>query len=399
MEADNNYINENKQPEQLIELNKILSQLTQTLENGRNGILKIVGECADLCHAMEIEQKEMEIKAQHIINEVDRLEKLLRFARLRLMEVSRDFRSYSQKQIKEAYEKARDLQIKLIELRQEENFVRLRRDELSRSLRKIKKIGLKADNFLQNANLALKILSGNVEKINDMIEESLRHQQIAAWIIQSQEMERRKIARDLHDGPAQALASMLIRLELIERLGAQNDDSFIDEINSVKNMGKETLEEIRRLMYDLKPSIVQENLSTTLRDYFNDYEAKYDFTIDFVVIGQERQYDYSLEIALFRLVQESLTNIRKHAGVTNALVKLEDNGKMLSLVIKDNGRGFDLKKTRNKESYGILGMMERVNLIRGKLDIISSPGAGTKVVIRVPLEGEAKSEENKDSNS
>jgi two-component system sensor histidine kinase DegS len=214
---------------------------------------------------------------------------------------------------------------------------------------------------------------------------------MVTWIIESQEAERRKIARDLHDGPAQSMAGMLIRLDLMQRLWDQDVRSIYSEIDNVKDMGKETLADIRRIMFDLKPSLLHQNsFSTTLTDYFNDYEAKYNFTIEFLQIGQERQYELSLEIALFRLVQEAITNIRKHAGVKRAMVKLEDNGKVLTLVIRDEGRGFDLDASRNKESYGILGMKERVSLFRGKLDIISTPGSGTQVIITVPLEGEAE---------
>lgn len=391
MAMDDEYIKE-EQPEQLTQLDNILLQVMETLEHGRDDIFNIAEECNDIHASLQLDLEEVELQTRQVITEVDHYEKLERYARLRLMDVSRDFRSYSQEHIQEAYEKARELQVRLIDLRQQEVYLRRRRDELNRQIKKFKEIGQKADNFLQTTGLALKILRGNVERINDTIEESYRQQQMVTWIIESQEAERRKIARELHDGPAQSMASMLIRLDLMKRLWNQNVEGIYTEIDNVKDMGKETLADIRRIMFDLKPSLLhQNNFSTTLADFFNDYEAKYNFTIEFLQMGQDKQYDLSLEIALFRLVQEAITNIRKHAGVKRALVKLEDNGKMLTLVIRDEGSGFDLDSTSNKESYGILGMKERVNLFRGKLDIISTPGAGTQVIIKVPLEGEAES--------
>ena len=151
----------------------------------------------------------------------------------------------------------------------------------------------------------------------------------------SQEAERRKIARELHDGPAQSMASILIRLDLMKRLWNQDIKGIYEEIDNVSDMGKETLADIRRIMFDLKPSLLRENsFSATLKDYFNDYEAKYNFTIEFLQMGQEKQYDLSLETALFRLVQESITNIRKHSGVKKANVKFEDNGSVLTMIIK-----------------------------------------------------------------
>ena len=214
---------------------------------------------------------------------------------------------------------------------------------------------------------------------------------MVTWIIESQEAERRKIARELHDGPAQSMAGILIRLDLIKRLGNQDFKGIYEEIDNVSSMGRETLADVRRIMFDLKPSLLHENnFSNTLKEYFNDYEAKYNFTIDFLQIGQDKQYNLSLETALFRMVQEAVTNIRKHSGIKRAVVKFEDNGANLTLVVKDEGIGFEPNNTGDKESYGILGMKERVNLFGGKLDIISAPGAGTQVIIQVPLEGEPR---------
>ncbi|MDD3271237.1 MAG: sensor histidine kinase [Syntrophomonadaceae bacterium] len=391
MESDNQYINDEEQPEQLTRLDRVLSQVLDTLEHGRDDIFDIAQDCHEIEVALQTELEEVNLQTRQVIMEVDHFEKLERYARLRLIDVSRDFRSYSQEHIQEAYEQAREMQLKLIDLRQQEVYLRRRRDELNRQIKKFKAIGQKADTFLQSTGLALKILRGNVERINDSIEESHRQQQMVTWVIESQEAERRKIARELHDGPAQSMASILIRLDLMKRLWNEDIQSIYEEIDNVSDMGRETLADIRRIMFDLKPSLLHENnLSNTLKDYFNDYEAKYNFTIDFLQLGQDKQYNLSLETALFRLVQEAITNIRKHSGVKRAIVKLEDNGSILILVIKDEGCGFEPGNSSDKESYGILGMKERVNLFGGKLDIISAPGAGTQVIIQVPLEGETK---------
>ncbi|HBQ25217.1 MAG TPA: hypothetical protein DD791_02380 [Syntrophomonas sp.] len=391
MEIENQYINEEEQPEQLTQLDHVLNQVLETLEHGRDDIFDIAQDCHEIEVNLETELAEIKMQTRQVILEVDHFEKLERYARLRLMDVSRDFRSYSQEHIQEAYEQARDMQLKLINLRQQEVYLRRRRDELTRQIKKFKDIGQKADNFLQSTGIALKILRGNVERINDTIGESHRQQQMVTWIIESQEAERRKIARELHDGPAQSMASILIRLDLMKRLWNQDINSIYKEISNVSDIGRETLADIRRIMFDLKPSLLHEdNFSATLKDYFNDYEDKYNFTIEFIQMGKEKQYELSLETALFRLVQESVTNIRKHAGVKKAIVKFEDNGSAVRLVIKDEGCGFDPNKSSDKGSYGILGMKERVNLFGGKLDIISAPGAGTQVIIQVPLEGETK---------
>jgi two-component system sensor histidine kinase DegS len=218
--------------------------------------------------------------------------------------------------------------------------------------------------------------------------------------VETQEAERRKIARELHDGPAQNLASILIRLDLIMRMLPEERDDIYQELENIRAIGAESLTDVRSIMYDLKPYLMDEQgLHNTLQEYFNEYETKYDFSIDYRVFGQRRQYDLALEVGLFRLVQEAITNVRKHARVNKALVKLEDSGAVLTLVIKDEGCGFDLEEVEQRESYGLLGMQERVRLFGGELQILSQPREGTQIIIKVPLEREADDGQNKGHNS
>ena len=382
-------------------LDRILLNVVDTLEKGQNDIFDIAEECHHQAAAMEAQLKELNDAITKGIAEVGRLEQQERYARLRLMEVSRNFRSNSEETIKEVYEKAREMQVKLANVRQEEAGLRHRRDEMGRQQKKIHEIAVRADGFLGSTNFALKVLKGNVERISDTMEESARRQQMEMWIIESQEAERRKIARDLHDGPAQSLAGILIRLDLIKQLRQGDNTNAMSELDSIQDMGRETLSDIRRIMFDLKPSLFhEENFSTTLLEYFNDFEDKYNFNIEFMPIGSIGKYELSLEIALFRLVQEAITNVRKHAGVKRAMVKIEDTGACLTIVIKDEGCGFDLDAVRSeKERYGIIGMKERVGLFGGELDLISSPGSGTQVIVKVPLEGEAGIGKNQGTNS
>ncbi|ABI67537.1 sensor histidine kinase [Syntrophomonas wolfei] len=381
---------EEKQPIQLGHLENILGQLVGTLEKGRNDIYDIAEKCYQECNRLELEREEVNREASRTIVEVEKYEKLERYARLRLAEVSRNFLSFSENDIKDAYDKARILQLTLLDLRQKEMYLRRRRDQLDLDIKQFKAIALKADGFLSSTGVALKILQGNVERIGESIEEFQRQQQLGMWIIESQEAERRKIARELHDGPAQNLVSMLIRLDLIAQLGYEEKERISDEINNIKDMARESLADIRSIMFDLKPLLVHEHsFCQTLREFFSEYEAHYNFTTDLIVLGDDRDYDFSMEIALFRLIQEAITNVKKHAGVNHAMVKIENTDKCLRLVIKDEGRGFSVEGARaNKESYGIIGMKERVEIFGGEIEIISSPGSGTQVIVRIPWEEE-----------
>ncbi|MGB4509057.1 MAG: sensor histidine kinase, partial [Syntrophomonadaceae bacterium] len=248
--------------------------------------------------------------------------------------------------------------------------------------------------------LALKLVQGSTDKLSDTIEKVSRKNQLELWIVETQEAERRKIARELHDGPAQNLAGILIRLDLIMRMLPEERDDIYQELENIRAIGAESLTDVRSIMYDLKPYLMDEQgLHNTLQEYFNEYETKYDFSIDYRVFGQRRQYDLALEVGLFRLVQEAITNVRKHAKVNKALVKMEDSGSTLTLVIKDEGCGFDQEEVEQRESYGLLGMQERVRLFGGELQILSQPREGTQIIIKVPLEREADDGQNKGHNS
>lgn len=402
MQRDESSINNDiKGPKQLQQLDQVFAQVIETLEKSRENIFEINQDCEKQCLQLETEMREINQKIQQVIEEGDQYQKKERQARIRLMEVSKQFDTMTEADIKKAYDNAQALQIKLQEVRQQENYLKLRRMEIENQIRQYRSINNKADNLLNSTLLALKLVQGSADKLSGTIEKVNRKNQLELWIVETQEAERRKIARELHDGPAQSLASILIRLDLIMRMMPGEPGDIYHELENIKAIGAESLTDVRSIMYDLKPSLMHEQgLHITLKEYFNEYEAKYSFFIDYVVFGQQRQYDLALEVGLFRMVQEAITNVRKHAGVNKALVKLEDNGSILTLVIKDEGCGFDLEEMdQQRESYGILGMKERVQLFGGELEILSQPGEGTQIIIKVPLEGEAEDGQNQGYNS
>ncbi|MDI9480279.1 MAG: sensor histidine kinase [Bacillota bacterium] len=402
MQRDESSINSDiKGPKQLQQLDRVFAQVIEALEKSRENIFEINQDCENHCLRLETEIQGINKQIQQVIETVDKLQILERQARIRLMEVSRRFDTMTETDIKKAYENAQAMQIKLQEAQQEEQYLQLRRQELENQIRQYRRINKKADSLLHNASLALKLMQGSSDKLSDTIEKVNRKNQLELWIVEMQEAERRKIARELHDGPAQSLASMLIRLDLVMHMLPEKDHEIRHEIQNIKAIGSESITDVRSIMYDLKPYLMHEQgLHATLKDYFNEYEAKYSFFIDYVTFGQQRQYDLALEVGLLRMVQEAITNVRKHAGVNKALVKFEDNGSHLTLVIKDEGKGFDFGEIRQKrESYGIVGMQERVKIFGGELEIFSRPGEGAQIIIKVPLEGEADHGQSKGDHS
>jgi two-component system sensor histidine kinase DegS len=221
-------------------------------------------------------------------------------------------------------------------------------------------------------------------------------------ILEAREEERRKIARDLHDGPAQSLAAILLDLSiLIAELPATEElEKLRKQLTKLQDIAKDSLNEIRQVLYDLKPVQLNSTLKSVLQDHFDQVNIKFGLETEFQTAGIPQKYPTYVQIAIFRLVQEALNNIVKHAGVKKACVILYESEEKITLTIKDEGKGFNKGKESNKSgSYGIEGMRERATLLEGTLDIISKPGAGTQILIEIPLKGRHYIGESKSNDS
>lgn len=215
-------------------------------------------------------------------------------------------------------------------------------------------------------------------------------------ILAAKEDERRKIAREIHDGPAQTLAVILLRLELLIAQSANEPGQIISELELLRKVSQDCLNEMRQILCELKPVFTRLSLSSALQGLFADNSSLYDFQVKYEARGTPRTYPVHIQVAVFRLVQEAVNNSRKHAGVEEASVILSEDEERIAIFIVDRGQGFELKKALGKENcLGIIGMQERVGLLGGTLHIESESGAGTKIYLEIPLKGDCY-EEDKD---
>lgn len=202
------------------------------------------------------------------------------------------------------------------------------------------------------------------------------------------EDERMRIARDMHDGPAQLLANLVLKAEIVERLLDHNPDLVRTELTEFKAIVRHALEETRQLIFDLRPMTLDDlGLVPTLRNFLTDFEERWDITCRFQLIGAERRIDRDREAAIFRIVQESCTNARKHSLATAIDVTISMSPKRVTATVKDDGRGFDLvtaeAEARRTNHLGLTSMRERAALSGAVLDIGSTPGHGTQVRVSV----------------
>lgn len=205
------------------------------------------------------------------------------------------------------------------------------------------------------------------------------------------EDERKRIARDIHDGPAQNLANVVLRLDFVKKMFEKNQPQAMGELNILKDIVRDSLQDVRRFIFNLRPMSIDDlGLIPTLRRYIQDFLLRSGIEVDFVILGDEKRLPSALEISLFRIAQEALSNIMKHSKAKNVRVAVDIEDKFIMLNVKDNGKGFNLNEKENEvqknkyESLGLVSMKERTELLGGSFSIKSTPGKGTSIIVKIP---------------
>jgi two-component system sensor histidine kinase DegS len=368
-------------------LDFILGKMIDTVGNSKDEIFRIGEQCRKDYDSLTDELKEVKGLVIQVIDEGDKLEVNTRFARKRLSEVSKHFNDYTEAEVREAYEKAHQLQMDLTMNRQMEKSLRDRRDDIERRLLGLTETIERAEHLVSQITVVMNYLMSDLKQVGEALEDAQLKQDFGLKIIEAQEEERKRLSREIHDGPAQMMANVMMRSDLIEKIYKERGaDEAITEIRSVKKMVRNALYEVRRIIYDLRPMALDDlGLVPTLKKYLQTIEEYHKETnIYFTSIGENRRLPTKYEVALFRLVQESVTNALKHATAREIQVKIELSKANITVVIKDDGKGFDVGE-KNPESFGIIGMRERVELLEGEMSIDSKLGRGTIVLIQVPI--------------
>ncbi len=202
--------------------------------------------------------------------------------------------------------------------------------------------------------------------------------------------ERTRIACEIHDGLVQSLAGVNFKLDLCQQLIRKNPKASLATIKESKAQLKLAIQEARQVIFNLRPLHYDKmELIPALTNYLKSYETQSRIKADFSVTGDEQILFPRTKIFLFRIIQEALSNVRKHAKATHVSIQLEIDLEMLRVTIEDNGVGFDmeavLRDPEKWDHFGIKGILERARLVGGEGQITSKKGRGTKIVVEVPL--------------
>ncbi len=211
---------------------------------------------------------------------------------------------------------------------------------------------------------------------------------LLAKLIYAQEDERQRVARELHDETSQALANLVVTLGTMARLS--DDDKMRRQLEQVKQLAVDTLEGVKRVVLNLRPRLLDDfGLVPAIRWYAEERLGQAGVEFSFEVEGTEMRLPPHTEAGIFRVIQEAVNNIARHAHASRACICMAWEPDMLTVKVEDDGCGFDVEdkmsRAKRNGSLGLVGMQERVALMGGTLAVGSTPGAGVRVLIRVPL--------------
>jgi signal transduction histidine kinase len=207
---------------------------------------------------------------------------------------------------------------------------------------------------------------------------------------ESRAWERKQLAQEIHDGPMQELSSVILLMELYKRIRRDDAERAEGELTRAKEQALDCLQELRHFAYDLRLTDLEKlSLLDELRRYTVEFQKRTGITVNLVVDRMKKDIPVGVKKNLYRIAQEALTNVRRHAKASEVEIRLEGTDEKLELSVRDNGRGFDLQnaleRAHSEKRFGLLGMQERAYLMGGTLETETAPGEGTTLRVVLPL--------------
>lgn len=371
----------------------VFNRMVETITSSKDDIFIISEKSRQSFEEMQVELAIVKEKIKEAIEKSDNLERNTQLAKQRLVFVSKSFDKYSDNQIREAYEFTQQLQVDLAISLNEERQLRDKRDDLERRLRSLSDTIERADHIVNQVNVVLNYLVSDLKNVGQALEQAKLKQDFSMRIIAAQEDERKRLSREIHDGPAQMMAHVLMRSDLIERVYRDKGiEQALKELQELKSNVRNALSEVRRIIYDLRPMALDDlGVVPTLKKYLSTVEEyNSGVTIHFQSIGADRRLSPDIEVSLFRLVQEGVNNAIKHAKPTEIWVKMEWRKNDVNVIVKDNGIGFNKDNMAKGQSFGIIGMQERLELMQGTMKVASELHKGSTFLFQVPYEIEGE---------
>lgn len=316
--------------------------------------------------------KEIGLLVEQSQGEVDKLAQRNAQITSKLHQIQAQFDTIPREDIKASYEDAQDTQQRLFTMRgqleklqSDQTNLRRFQDYLRQTLGMLE-TGVKSPSFSSS--------DGGGETVIEKI-------------ISAQEDERRKISRQIHDGPAQALSNFILQTEIALRVFDVDNEKAKDELQNLKNSASNTFANVRDFIFDLRPMMLDDlGLIPTVRRYVEAFREKTGLEISMVVTGTERRLEPHREVLCFRSIQQLLGNVRDHAQATQVKLNLILDEQEFRVTIEDNGVGFVPSEVlvESEMPKGLTALEDRVHQVGGEFSLESEPDQGTRVTISIP---------------
>ena len=329
-----------------------LQELRKNLERSRRELSEIT---------LMLEQSELEVK---------KLAQKNASATVHLQQIHSQFDTIPRADIKLSYDAALEAQQRLFLMRGQVDKLRSDARHLQHEV-----------DIISNT---LKILEGGsfrTQKIasQESIAETLE------MLIQTQESERKRLSRQMHDGPAQALSNFILQTEIASRLFDLDQAKAKEELTALMATATSSFQKIRDFVFDLRPMMLDDlGLTPTLKRYVEAIRDKSTVDIQLVITGTERRFESYLEVMIFRAIQELISNALQHSQAMTIIIRIDISDANVAVSVEDNGKGIDLEKIGENGGMGLKVIKDRIEMVGGYFDISSSPEEGTRINFQVP---------------
>lgn len=373
-------------------LREAFQNTVDAMENSKGQIFEIYENTKNDVEAARVMLKELKEETAKLQDEVDVLVHCEQQEKQRLVKVSSNFANYSEDKIRASYEAVKDVQVRLALVKEKEFQSRRQRDRLEIRLRGMEQTLLMAERLATKLGTVVGYLTSQISNVVAQMDIASKNKFLGVQIIKAQEDERLRVSREIHDGPAQEMANLIYQASICERLVDTRPEEAKAGLQELRRQIRTCLADVRQIIFDMRPMSLDDlGLVPALRQLVSKLEERKILKADFQVNGKERALEKHVEVTLFRIIQEGLNNIHRHAGVSEGRLRLLFSTNDLSILISDEGRGFDMAETEEMRKtgtgnghFGILGMEERAKLIGASLNVISNPGEGTKIHVKLP---------------
>jgi len=331
-------------------------------------------ECSQEYEQTQRELKEIDLLIQQTTAEVERLAQRNTQVTNRLRQVEAALDTVPREDIREAYAAVMDTQQRLFTMRGQ--------------LEKLQSNQRNMTGYLDLLRNTLKF-TDETQYETQTPDEAEPSQPLVVRIIETQERERQKLSRQMHDGPAQSLTNLILQAEICERLFETNPDRARAELANLRNAVAATFQKVKGFILNLRPMMLDDlGVIPTLRRYVDSFADNSGVATHLTVTGKERRFASHKEVTVFRLVQEMLNNAVDYSSASNVQISLDIGDDLARVSVEDNGSGFEIEEMLNSpdaDQLGLTTMRERVEMLGGQIQFDSGPGRGTKVSFELPL--------------